>query len=160
MGNNELTLLSILLAAMCSLGSLFLGFMGLVFGIYTHFSTKKTADLRYSITQLTDYDLPEEITDSLRSIPFAIEIKSVGNKQVENIRVRMITSNKLEEIKVMASEEHQESLDEKAANIALQKLNPGETIKITGQCAKLAGIKNYIETLEVTHSEGVAEKAA
>ena len=145
---------------MCSLGSLTLGLMGFLFGVYTHFSSKKTASLRYSITQLTDYDLPEGITTSLRSIPFAIEIKSVGNKQVENIRVKMVTANKLEEVKVIASEEHQETLDEKVANIAFQVINPGETIKITGQCTKLIGVKNYIETLEITHSEGVAEKAS
>jgi hypothetical protein len=152
--------LSVLVGAMCGFGSLLLGAMGFLFGIYTYFSSKKTANLRYSVTQLTDYDLPEVITTLLHSVPFAIEIKSVGNKQVENIRVRMVTSSKLEEVKVMASEEHQESLDEKTANIALQILNPGETIKITGQCVKLAGIKNYVETLEITHSEGVAEKAS
>ena len=152
--------LTVLVAVMCGFGALLLGFLGFLLGIYTRFSSKKTANLRYSVTQLSDYDLPEGITTLLRSVPFAINIKSVGNKQVENIRVRMITSSRLEEVRVMASEEHQESLDEKAANIVLQVLNPGETIKITGQCAKLDGITNYVETLEITHREGVAEKAS
>jgi len=162
-GENMVTLdsdtLTVLVAVTCGFGSLFLGFMGFLLGIYTRFYTKKTANLRYSVTQLTDCDLPEGITTLLHSVPFAINIKSVGNKQVENIRVRMITSSKLEEIKVIASEEHQKTFDEKAANIVLKVLNPGETIKITGQCAKLDGIKNYFEMLEITHSEGVAEKA-
>ncbi len=151
--------LTVLVAVMCGVGALFLGFIGFLLGFYTRFIFKKTANLRYSVIQLTDYDLSEEITTLLHSIPFVINIKSAGNKQVENIRVRMITSSKLEEVKVMASEEHQESFEEKAANIVLQVLNPGETIKITGQCAKLDGIKNYVETLEITHSQGVAEKA-
>ena len=133
--------------------------MGFLFGVYVHFSTRKKANLIYSVTQLTDYDLPEGITASLHSIPFAIEIKSVGNKQVENIRIRLVTAHNLEEIKVVASEEHQKIVDEKTANITLPMLNPGETIKITGQCFKLASIKNYVETLEITHSEGVAQKA-
>ena len=152
--------LTVLVAVMCGFGALLLGFLGFLLGIYTRFSSKKTANLRYSVTQLSDYDLPEGITTLLRSVPFAINIKSVGNKQVENIRVRMITASKLEEVKVMASEQHQESFEEKAANIVLQVLNPGETIKITGQCAKLDGITNYVETLEITHREGVAEKAS
>lgn len=160
MGSNDIALLSIFLGSICSFGSLLLGLGGLIFGIYTHFSTRKTANLQYSVTQLTDYDLPEGITTSLRLIPFAIEIKSIGNKQVENIRVRLITASKLDEVKVMASETHQENLDEKTANISLQVLNPGETIKIRGQCTKLANIKNYVETLEITHSEGVAVKTS
>jgi hypothetical protein len=151
--------LTVLVAVMCGFGALFLGLMGFLLGFYTRFKSRKTANLKYSVTQLTDYDLPEGMTTLLHSVPFAINIKSVGNKKVENIRVRMITSSKLEEVRVMASEEHQESLDEKTANIVLQAVNPGETIKITGQCAKLDGIKNYVETLKITHSEGVAEKA-
>ncbi len=151
--------LTILVAVMCGFGALLLGFIGFLLGFYTRFISKKTANLRYSVTQLTDLDLPEEITPFLHSVPFAINIKSVGNKQVENIRVRLLTSSKLEEVGVVASEAHEKSCDEKAANIALKVLNPGETIKITGGCAKLDGIKNYIETLEITHREGVAEKA-
>ena len=149
---------TVLVAVTCGFGALVLGFIGFLLGFYTRFISKRKANLRYSITQLTDYDLSEGITALLHSVPFAINIKSVGNKQVENIRVSMITSSKLEEVKVMASEEHQESLEEKAANIVLPILNPGETIKITGQCAKLDGIKNYVETVEITHREGVAEK--
>ncbi len=151
--------LTVLVAVTCGFGALVLGLLGFLLGFYTRFISKKTANLRYSVTQLTDYDLPEGMTTLLHSVPFAIEIKSVGNKQVENIRVRMITASKLEEVKVITSEEHQESLDEKSASIVLPVLNPGETIKITGQCAKLDGIKNYVETLEITHREGVAEKA-
>ncbi len=139
--------LTVLVAVMCGFGALLLGILGFLLGFYTRFISKMTANLRYSVTQLTDYDLPEAITTLLHSVPFAISIKSVGNKQVENIRVRMITASKLEEVKVITSEEHQESLDEKAANIVLQILNPGETIKITGQCTKLDSIRNYIETL-------------
>ena len=151
--------LTVLVALMCGFGALVLGLMGFLLGRHTQFNSKKTANLRYSVTQLTDYDLPEGITLLLHSVPFAINIKSVGNKQVENIRVRMITASKLEEVKVMASEQHQESFEEKAANIVLPVLNPGETIKIIGQCAKVDGIKNYVETVEITHSEGIAEKA-
>ncbi len=152
--------LTVLVAVMCGFGAVVLGFLGFLLGSYTRFISKKTANLRYSVTQLTDYELPEGMTTLLHSVPFVINIKSVGNKQAENIRVRMVTSSKLEEVKVMASEDHQESLEEKAANIVLQVLNPDETIKITGQCAKLDGIKNYMETLEITHREGIAEKAS
>ncbi len=155
--NMDSDTLTVLVAVICGFGALFLGLLGFLLGIYTRFITKKTANLRYSITQLTDYDLPEEITTLLHSVPFVIKIKSVGNKQAGNIRVRMITASKLETVKVLASEEHQESLDEKAANIVLRVLNPGKTIKIIGQCAMLEGINNYVETLEITHSEGVAE---
>jgi len=151
--------LTVMVAVMCGFGALLLGFIGFFLGFYTRFISNKTATLRYSITQFTDYDLPERITTLMHSVPFAINIKSVGNKQVNNIRVRLITSSKLEKVKVMASEEHQESLEEKAATIVLRVLNPGETIKITGQCARLDDIKNYVEMLEVTHSEGVAEQA-
>jgi hypothetical protein len=150
--------LTVLVAVMCGFGSLLFGLICFLLGMYTRFVTKKTANLRYSVTQLTDFDLPEGIAPLLHSVPFAINIKSFGNKQVENIRVRMLTSSKLEEVDVMASEEHEGSCDEKAANLAFKFLNPGETIKITGQCAKLEGIKNYVETLEITHREGVAEK--
>lgn len=158
--NIDSNTLTVLVAVICGFGALLLGLMGFLLGFFTRFVSKKTANLRYSLTQLTDYDLPEGITTLLHSVPFTIEIKSVGNKKVENIRVRLSTSSKLEEVRVMASEEHQESLDEKAANIVFQVLNPGETIKITGQCAKLDAIKNYVETLEITHREGVAEKAS
>ena len=151
--------LTVLVAVMCGFGSLVLGFIGFLLGFYTRFVTKKTANLRYYVTQLTDYYLPEGITPLLHSVPFAINIKSVGNKQVENIRIRVLTSSKLEEVDVMASEAHEESCEEKTANIVFQVLNPGETIKITGHCAKLDDIKNYVEMLEITHREGVAEKA-
>ncbi len=150
--------MTVLVAVMCGFGAVVLGFIGFLLGIYTRFVTKKTANLRYSVTQLTDFDLPEGITPLLHSMPFTINIKSVGNKQVENIRVRVLTASKLEEAKVVASEVHEESCEEKAANIVLKVLNPGETIKITGQCTKLDNIRNYIETLEITHREGVAEQ--
>jgi hypothetical protein len=150
--------LTVLVAVMCGFGSLVFGVIGFLLGSYTRFIARKTANLRYSVTQLTDFALPAGIIPLLHSVPFAINIKSVGNKQVENIRVRVLTSSKLEEVDVIASEAHEESCDEKAANIVVQVLNPGETIKITGQCARLEGIKNYLETLEITHREGVAEK--
>ncbi len=155
-----LTLTSIVLASLCSLASVIIGFLGFAFGVYVHFSNRKSANLKYSIDQLTDYDLPEGITSSIKSVPFSIEIKSVGNKQVENIRIRLDTVSQLEEFQVESSEEYQKIQDIKRANITLPILNPGETIKITGQCEKLGDVKDYIESLEVTHSEGVGEKAS
>lgn len=142
-----------------SVVSVTIGAAGFLFGVYKHFSTLRVAKIRYTVTQLTDYDLPNSILASLAAIPFVIELSNTGNKQAENINIRITTASNVDEMRIESGETYEETQNGCNTQIRIPVLNPGETIRILGQCAKVAGLEDYVKRVEVTHTEGLGEKA-
>ena len=62
--------------------SMTIGFGGLAFGIYKHFSTKKESKIVYEILQLSNFRIPKEFLKGINVSPVAISIKNSGNKLV------------------------------------------------------------------------------
>jgi hypothetical protein len=141
-----------------SIVSVTVGGAGFIFGVYKHYSTLRVAELTYTVTQLTDYDLASSILASLTAIPFVVELNNVGNKQAENVNVRVATASVIEETKIESGETYKETRDERKMQLHIPVFNPGETIRISGQCTKVAQLEDYVEGVEVTHSEGSGEE--
>jgi len=160
MDDKTIAILSLVVGSIISLASLAIGAAGFIFGVYKHFSTLRRAKLSYTMTQLSDYDLPPTILGSLNGIPFVIEVQSTGNKQAESVNIEIVTASDIQDIKVEMNGDFNETRDIRKVCLHIPFINPGETIKISGKCVPSDRLKKYVEEVKITHSEGIGEKAA
>ena len=138
-----------------TIGSLFIGALGFLFGVYAHFSTRKVAKLRYEIVQLTDFGLPETFLEPLPAIPVMLTVYSVGNKKAEDINIRLELATKVVSWNLESDEPCRETIDERQVQVLIQSLNPQERLRLSLQCEKVSSVRNYVKKIKVTHSEGI-----
>lgn len=138
-----------------AIGALIVGILGFLFGIYQQFANRRISNIAYKVTQLTDFDLPDKFLLPLSIIPVTIDVESVGNKKAENINIRIVTASDITNLEIESGEPFEKEQDAQHLRIRIPSCNPGESIKISAQCAKAPSLKNYISEISVTHSEGV-----
>jgi hypothetical protein len=140
-----------------TIGSLFVGALGLAFGMYTHFSTRRSANLTFEVIQLVDYGFPEQFMHSLTNMPIAVIAKNVGNKTAERVGIYINTTGAILNIFIECAEPYEQKMSGFVhAQVRVPSLNPGEVIKIFVQCDKETKNMNYIEKISISHSEGIA----
>lgn len=128
------------------------GILGFIFGVYTHFTTRKVAKLTYSISQISDFNVPEIFLQDMNLAPVAIIITSRGNKSTENIICELETKQTIEKFEV----EPPNIKIEKNGNQLLLKekhLNPSQQIQLSLKCAGKPNA-DQIKKFKISHSEG------
>jgi len=135
--------------------SLIIGFLGLVWGVYTHLSTRKIAKIRYEVRQLTDFDLPDTFLDSLTTLPVNIIVDNVGNKKAEDIHIWVELTTKILDYSIEAGVEYRARKTENCIQIDNLSLNPTESLSVSIQCKRDPDRSNYVSNIKITHSEGI-----
>ncbi len=140
-------------ATLVTVVSVIIAGLALLWGIYTHISTRKIAKLTYKISQLSDFGVPESFLADMPHAPLAITVTSRGSKGTENISLRLKTKSPIENFEASPAE----LLITQANNelsIQSAKLNPSQKIKLFLRCAGHA-YEDQITELDLSHSEGV-----
>jgi len=132
-----------------TIGSLVVGALGVAFGVYSHFATRRLANL-------TDFGLPDEFFFSLNNIPIAIVVKSTGDKTAEGVNIRVDTVVPIVNLYITCDEPYEKKeFGFTHAQVRIPSLNPSEEARILVQFERQVGLKNYISSMSVTHSEGI-----
>lgn len=124
----------------------------LLWGIYTHFSTRRVAKLTYEVSQLSDFGVPESFLADMPHAPLAITVTSRGNKGTENIILRLKTKWPIENFEASPAGLPITHVDNELT-IQSVKLNPSQQIKLFFRCAGPAN-EDQIAELDLSHSEG------
>jgi len=132
--------------------------LALLWGIYTHISTRKIAKLTYTISQLSDFGVPASFLADMPHAPMAITITSRGNRGTENVVLRLKTTSPIENFEVWP-EELPITQENNVLVVRSARLNPSQKIKLFLRCIGDAQ-ENQIDELEISHSEGagISEK--
>lgn len=132
-----------------------IGALGVLFGIYKHFSTLKTAQVVYEIKEMANFELPREFFNNIPAMPITLEMVNNGNKAAENLILTIKTNSIIKDSRIESSEELQLNIDGNKVVVKAEKLNPAETIKIYMTTEKLREPSySIIEEFNLTISEG------
>lgn len=106
------------------------------FAIFTYFRTRKFAELRYEITELSDFKIPAAFVQQLGYAPIAVRIESTGNKAAENVFLDLTTTNQIEKYEI----EPETFVPAKkprgnGVQLSIEKLNPAQTLRIFIICS-------------------------
>lgn len=126
--------------------------LALLWGIYTHLSTRKVAKLTYEVSQLSDFGVPESFLADMPRAPLAITVTSRGNKGTDNIVLRLKTISPIQNFEASPAGL---PITHTANELSIQsaKLNPSQQIKLFLRCAGKPS-ENQIQELDLSHSEG------
>ena len=133
--------------------SVIIGFVGFVFGVYKHFSTRQVARLLYEVNQMSDYNVPVAFLGDMTSAPVAVLVESSGSKNAQNVVVEVKAKTEIEEYKI-EPEHIQFVVDKEYMKASVQSLNPTQTLKLFLKC-KGTPNEDQIESINITHAEGV-----
>ena len=142
-------------ATIVAIVSAVIGGLGVLFGIYAHFSTRKVAKLTYEVSQLSDFDVPSSFLEDLPRAPVAITINSRGNKGTENIILNLEVNSDIEEYDVSPMSTDV-SVDGSSLSLNASRLNPSQQIKLVLRCSG-SPWEDQINELNLSHSEGTAQ---
>jgi hypothetical protein len=130
------------------------GGLALVWGIYTHISTRKVSKLTYETSQLSDFGVPISFLADVPRAPLAITVTSRGNKATQNIIIRLKTTSAIENFEASPADLPIRQTGNELV-IQTEALNPSQKIKLFARCVGSPS-EDQIEELEITHSEGGA----
>lgn len=128
-----------------------IGALGFLFGIYTHFTTRKVAKLTYAVSQFSDFGVPASFLQEMNRAPIAITVTSRGNKSTENIIGCVRTHYPIEEYKIYPSTTV--SLNGNELQFQQDRLNPSQQIHLSLRCSGDPST-NQIADFSLSHSEG------
>ena len=129
-----------------------IGALGFIFGMYTHFTTRKVAKLTYAVSQISDFKGPASFLQDMNRAPVSIIVTSRGNKNTENIMGNVRTHQPIEEFEV---DPPSITVSHSGNEIQFQqdRLNPSQQIRLSLRCSGDPSI-NQIEHFSLSHSEG------
>ncbi len=139
-------------ATVVAVVSVMIGGLGVLFGIYVHFSTRRVGKLTYEVSQLSDFDVPSSFLQDLPRAPVALTITSRGNKGTENIILNLAATSEVEEYDVTPKGTNVR-LEGRSVSLSVGKLNPSQQVKLFLRCSGYPW-EDQIEELELSHSEG------
>lgn len=139
--------------AIIALISVVVAALGVGFGIYKHFTTRKVARVIYEVSQLADYAVPESFLHGIPQALVVVKVESAGNKLAENIVLRIRTVSDITDADV-EPDEYALAQTEREIKGVVDRLNPGQRFRILLYCDGNP-VENQIDELELTHSEGV-----
>jgi hypothetical protein len=125
---------------------------GVAFGVWRHFSTRKTSEIRYEISQLADYKVPAQFLRSLSRAPITISIESTGTKAAENTKFAIKTKFPIDECEVQPAE-LEPAIFTNEVLLDAGRLNPGQSVRVFIACNGDPTL-DQIESSEITHAEG------
>jgi hypothetical protein len=103
--------------------------LALIWGMYTHWSTRKVAKLTYEVSQLSDFGVPSSFLADLTRAPLAITVTSRGNKGTDNIILRLRTKCAIENFEASPPTL---PITHSGNTLAIEsaRLNPSQQIKV------------------------------
>ena len=128
-------------------------------GFWIYFRQRKVAELRFQITQLSDFGIPSEFVKELA--PHAlitISLESTGNKAAEHLNLNITAKNSLEKYEVNPKFPNMHvniGAANEAVRLSIERLNPSQKLKIFLSCGG-DPTENQLSGYEFTHSEGKA----
>ena len=131
-----------------------IAFLALVWGVYANFSNRKVARVTYSVSQLSNFDVPKSILKGMEQAPFALTITNRGNKRAENIELKLMLNKTFENWEVSPPSTEVKLSAHKELTIESFALNPSQEIKLYMLCNG-DGSESLIENFELSHSEGI-----
>jgi len=139
-------------ATIIAIVSVVIAGFALLWGIYTHFSMRKVAKLTYTVSQLSDFGVPESFLSDMPRVPLAITVTSRGNKGTENIILRLKTISPIENYEASPANL---PINQSGNELSIQsaRLNPSQKIKLFLRCAGNPS-ENQIEELDLSHADG------
>jgi hypothetical protein len=141
-------------ATLVAIISTIIAAIALFWAIYTHFSSRKISKLTYEISQLSDFGVPESFLEGMPHAPIAITLTSRGNKFTENIILNLKTWHEIENCEIIPSNTSF-SYNENQLTLEVPRLNPSQQIKLFIRCSGIEAQYDQIQTISVSHSEGV-----
>lgn len=136
----------------------FIGLLGLAFGVYTHFTSRKRARLLYNVDQLSAFGLPEEFYESVLKLPLVLRLTNTGNKQAHNVVLKLRTSAPIESAVVDALTEVDLKQDGAELTATMSFLNPGDRLILKVLCTKQRGGEmqsaKLVKTVAVSSDDG------
>ncbi|MCP3867216.1 MAG: hypothetical protein GY703_03800 [Gammaproteobacteria bacterium] len=142
-------------ATIVAIVSVIVGALGFIFGVFTHFSTRKVAKLTYQVSQLSDFDVPPTFLQDLPRAPIAITVTSRGNKGTENIILNLAAISDIEEFDV-SPKGTRVNIEGTSLSLSTDRLNPSQQIKLFLRCSGSLW-DNQIEEFNLSHSEGAGQ---
>ncbi len=131
------------------------GAIGVLFGIYKHFSTLKVAKLFLDIKQISEFGLPDEFFKDIPSIPVIVEIENLGNKSSSNLILTLDFKSKIINKKVDSAENFSLEVNENKLVLKAGNLNPSERVKLYINCEKnIKPSQSIISYSNLTQSDG------
>jgi hypothetical protein len=127
---------------------------GVAFGVWKHFATRKTSEIRYEISQLADYKVPAQFLRSLSRAPITISIESTGTKAAENTKFAIKTKFPIDQCEVQPAE-LKPTICTNEVHLDAGRLNPGQSVRVFIACNGDPTL-DQIESSEITHAEGTA----
>jgi hypothetical protein len=127
---------------------------GVAFGVWRHFVSRKTSELRYEISQLADYKVPAQFLKSLSRAPITISIESTGTKAAENTKLAVKTRFPIDECEVQPAE-LKPTVFTNEVHLDAGRLNPGQSVRVFIACNGDPAL-DQLENSEITHAEGAA----
>ena len=134
------------------------GVVGVAFGIWKYFSSRKISEVRYEISQLSDYKIPAEFLEGLARAPIVVRAQSTGTKAAENVVFKIKMRFPVDKCEVDPS-----GLEIKIANnevqLSVARLNPGQSVRMFMTCNG-DPLLEQVNTFEFTHVDGPARPFA
>lgn len=134
--------------------SIGIGIAGFLFGVWTHFTTRKVAEVRYEISQFADYKIPAEFLKEVSKAPVKIRVVSLGNKSAQNVALRFKAKFPIVAYEIDPPE-LKPKISDNEVRVEVDRLNPRQELNLFITCNGDPSVEQ-IEALQITHTEGVA----
>jgi hypothetical protein len=129
-----------------------IAFLTLLFSIFRYVSRKR-ARLIYYVFEFSRYGIPDKF---LTHAPVAISIENSGTKAAENTVLRVTTKSDIAACQIEPSS-FVPTRNDREILVNFGLLNPKQEVKVFINC-KGSPLADQVERLELTHSEGEAER--
>jgi hypothetical protein len=126
--------------------------MSLAWNVWTYFQARKTAEIRFEVSELADFKIPGEFLTALSYAPLVIRIESTGNKAAENVILDIATNNAIEKCEVEPSI-LQPNLTPNRIRLSIDTLNPAQSVRMFVTCVGDPSSKQ-LSRIELTQKEG------
>lgn len=139
-----------------------IGAIGIIFGIYQYFASRRYAKLVYEVKELADFKLPDDFYQAIGMIPLSLSFDNGGNKNADNVLLHLKTRTDIVKYIVETDEKYDINQSKCEISIRIPNLNPSDSFNLLVYCEKdehpTASVLNEIK---ITMSEGrVIDKKA
>lgn len=139
-----------------------IGAIGIIFGIYQYFVSRRYAKLAYEVKELADFKLPDDFYQAIDIIPLSLSFDNGGNKNANNVLLHLKTRTDIVKYIVKTDEKYDINQSKCEISIRIPNLNPSDSFNLLVYCEKdehpTASVLNEIK---ITMSEGrVIDKKA
>jgi len=133
-----------------------IGAMGVIFGIYQYFASRRYAKIVYEVKELADFKLPKDFYQVIDMIPLSLSLDNGGNKSADNLLLHLKTRTDIVKYIVGTDEKWDINQSEREITIRIPNLNPSDSFNLLVYCKKddkhpAASVLNEVK---VTISEG------